>query len=101
MLYEQMFYLEGLVAYIRKEYVCKDSENQCTGNCSDFNITELKDHSADTGNEDNRSNEKIAVFVEVNALEHFETGNSDKSVKCDTDTAHYTVRNCFKESNKW
>ena len=57
----------------RKKKVCNDSENQCAGNCSDFDFAEFYDHAADTCDKNYARYEEVAVFVQINLLEHFET----------------------------
>ena len=41
----------------------------------------IRDRSADTGDEDDRYYEEVAVVAEVNGLYHLETGHCDEAVK--------------------
>ena len=77
--------------------VSKNTEDECARDGGDGNLTKGEGETADTGDEDCSNNKQVAVVVKVNLLDHLETGNCDKAVKCDANAAHYAVGNGGKE----
>ena len=85
------------VLFAGEHEVCQDTEDEGTGNRADFHSTEGDNHAADTDNEDDGRNEEVAIFVEVNRLEHLEPAGCDEAVERNADTAHDAVRDGFEE----
>ena len=71
-----------------EDQVDDNSEDQGAGDLGQCNGTDAELHAADTRNQDHGSGEEIPVIIQVNRLEHLETGYSNKAVQGDADTAH-------------
>ena len=61
------------VFFAAEHKVCKNSQNQCAGYSSDFYCTKIYNHSANTCDKNYAGNKKVAVFIQIDFLEHFET----------------------------
>jgi hypothetical protein len=83
-----------------KKKVRYNTENKSTGDRGYGNLSEGKAKSADTGDKNRRNDKEVSVFVKIYVLYHFKTRNSDKSVKCNTNAAHYAIGNRGKEGNE-
>lgn len=100
------FFTEGelfffLLVFLSVDHdVGQDAEDEGAGDLCDGHGAEADGESADTGDEDDRYYEEVAVVAEVNGLYHLETGHCDEAVKRDAHTAHYAGRNCRKEGRE-
>ena len=53
--------------------VDNDSENQGAGNLGQRDRTDVHSHSADTGDQDDRSGKEVSIIIQINRLKHFQT----------------------------
>ena len=61
------------VFFAAEHKICENSQNQCAGYSSDFYCTKIYNHSANTCYKNYAGNKKVAVFIQIDFLEHFET----------------------------
>ena len=71
-----------------EKQVHDDTEDQRAGDFSNRDGTDFQRHAADTGYQDHGSGEQVAVIVQVDRLEHLQTGDGDEAVQGDADAAH-------------
>ena len=90
----------ALLTELVKNDVSDDTEDKSASDSGQGNLAKGNAESADTGDKDCGNGEEVSSIVKVNLLNHLKTGNCNKSVKCDTNAAQYTVGNGRKEGNK-
>ena len=96
MRYERLFF----VLLVAENHVHDDTEDQCTSDGGDGDLTEVQGQTADTCDQNDRSYEEVLVLIEVNLLYHLQTGNGNEAVQSHADTAHDTGRNGINECNE-
>ncbi len=89
-----------LVLHAAEHQVCQDAEDQSACNGSQGDFAEADGQTADTRDQDNGDDEEVAVVVEVNLLDHLQTGDCDETVQSDADAAHDAAGDCGEEGCK-
>ena len=83
-----------------EQEVDNNTEDKRAGYGRQRNRADVHLHSTDTCDQDDRCGEKVAVVIQVNRLEHLQTGNGNEAVQRDADTAHDTGGNRAQEGDK-
>ena len=74
-----------VVLFAAQKQVGQDSQDERTGNGTDFNLAKADDHATNTGNENHACYKQVFVLVQINILEHLKAGHCNKAVKRNTD----------------
>ena len=80
--------------------VGENAEDERARDGRDGDRAELERHAAHARDEHDGCGEQVAVFVEVDFLQHFQTADGDKAVQSDTHAAHDAGRNGIEEGGE-
>ena len=92
--------IRKLVGIFLQQVVDKDAEQQCAGNRCDCDLAECQGQTADTGDQDRGYDIQVLVDIQVDALDHLQTGDGNESIQGHAHTAHDAGRNGGDEGNK-
>ena len=84
-LYRPILFYIGLFSLfvllsVAEHNIRQDAEDECAGDGGYRDLAEGDGQAADTGDKNNGDNEEVSVILEVNFLDHLQTGHSDAAV---------------------
>ena len=82
-----MFYWKLVFLTLSQDGVGDDAQDQSAGDGSQGDLTEGNAQTADAGNQDGCNHEQVLAGVQVDLLDHLQTGNSDEAVQSHANAA--------------
>ena len=95
--------MELVFLALGEHHIGQDAQNQSAGDSSQSNFAvSAKGHAqtADAGDQDCGNHKQVLAGVQVDLLNHLQTGNGDEAVQSHADTAHNAVGDRGQEGDK-
>ena len=82
------------------DQVDDDAQDQSASDRGQSHLAEGQGQAADAGNQDHSNHEQVLAGIQVDLLDHLQTGHSDEAVQGDADTAHDAAGDGVKEGDE-